>query len=352
MAVAPGTQAAVAPTAVMAGQTVTEATDNPLAGLATTLATGAVGGMKRPQREVPPQQVLSRVAEDRYAQLQESGIQLNNEAFTQRMGSIAKTLRNEGYTPTGYPKITGAIEELTSTAQPKDWTELQALRKMIKSGQKSVDPEERRLASILLDEYDSHLTTVPKSDIVSGDGKAVGKAWDEARNAYSRMKKAEVFEDMLETAKLDRSKFTQSGEENSLAKQLRDLAKNDKRMRLFTKEEQDAITKASKGGTTQNLLKFFGRFAPTGPVSGLFTGGVSVMAPTVGVPLAAAAAASRVGATSMRRGSVEDLANIMRAGTIPQVTGGSLRAVPVITAQGLLSAQDLEEEQRRFLNFQ
>ena len=349
MAVAPGTQAAVAPTAVMAGQTVTEATDNPLAGLATTLATGAVGGMKRPQREAPSQQVLSQVAEDRYARLQESGIQLNNEAFTQQMSKIAKSLRESGYTPTGYPKITGAIEELTSTAQTKDWTELQALRKMIKGGQKSVDPEERRLASILLDEYDNYLTNVPKTDIVAGDGKAVGKAWDEARNAYSRMKKAEVFEDMLETAKLDRSKFTQSGEENSLAKQLRDLAKNEKRMRLFTKEEQQAITKAAQGGTPQNLLKFFGRFAPTGPVGGMFTGGMTVANPYVGVPAATAAALSRAGATGMRRSSVEDLANIMRAGQMPQVTGGMMRATPAITAQGLLTLPEIEEEQLRFL---
>jgi hypothetical protein len=163
------------------------------------------------------------------------------------------------------------------------------------------------------------------------------------------MKKAEVFEDMLETAKLDRSKFTQSGEENSLAKQLRDLAKNEKRMRLFTKDEQEAIAKASKGGTTQNLLKFFGRFAPTGPVSGLFTGGISVMAPAVGVPLAAGAAASRMAATGMRRASVEDLASIMRAGQAPQVTGGMMRATPAITAQGLLTLPEIEEEQLRFL---
>jgi hypothetical protein len=349
MATAPGTQAVVAPTAVMAGQTVTEATDNPLAGLATTLATGAVGGVKRLQKETPSSQVLSRVAEDRYTQLQESGIQLDNKAFTDQMGKIAKSLREAGYTPTAYPKITGAIEELTSMVQPKDWTELQALRKMIKGGQKSIDPEERRLASILLDEYDNYLTNVPKTDIVAGDGKAVGRAWEEARNTYSRMKKAEVFEDMLETAKLDRSKFTQSGEENSLAKQLRDLAKNEKRMRLFTKDEQEAIAKASKGGTTQNLLKFFGRFAPTGPVSGLFTGGISVMAPAVGVPLAAGAAASRMAATGMRRASVEDLASIMRAGQAPQVTGGMMRATPAITAQGLLTLPEIEEEQLRFL---
>ncbi len=54
------------------------------------------------------------------------------------MDDIAKGLRQEGYTPKAFPKVAGAIEELTSTAQPKDWTELQALRKMIRSGQKSI----------------------------------------------------------------------------------------------------------------------------------------------------------------------------------------------------------------------
>ncbi len=353
MAVAPGTQAVVSPTATMAGQTVTEATGSPLAGAATTLATGAAGSIKRPQKEQAlTTQALDRIASDRYAMLEQSGIELKNDEFANSMTNIAKGLRKEGYTPTGYPKITGAIEELTSTAQPKDWTELQALRKMIKAGQKSVDPEERRLASILLDDYDNYLLNVPKSDIAAGDVKAAGKTWEEARDAYSRMKKAEVFEDMLDEAKLDRSKFTQSGEENSLAKQLRQLAKNDKKMRLFTKEEQAAITKAAEGGTLQNLLKFFGRFAPTGPVSGLFTGGATVMAPAVGIPLAAGAAGSRVAATNMRRNTVEDLANIMRMGQTPEITGGVMRAVPATSIRGLLSLEDLDQQQRNLMGIQ
>lgn len=353
MAVAPGTQAVVTPTATMAGQTVTEVTDNPLAGFATTLATGAAGSVKRPQKEQAlSADALDRIASDRYSFLEKSGIELNNDAFAKSMSDVAKNLRQEGYTPKAYPKISGAIEELTSTTQPKDWTELQALRKMIKSGQKSIDPEERRLASILLDEYDNYLMNVPKADIASGDLKAAGKAWDDARGAYSRMKKSEVFEDMLEEAKLDRSKFTQSGEENSLAKQLRQLAKNDKKMRLFTKDEQSAINQAAKGGNVQNLLKFYGRFAPTGPVSGLFTGGATVMAPAVGIPLALGAAGSRVAATNMRRGSVEDLANIMRMGQTPQTIGGPFRALPATTVRGLLSAQDLEEQQRSLMGIQ
>jgi hypothetical protein len=353
LAVAPGTQAVVTPTAVMTGQTVTEATGNPLYGAAATLGTGFAGSVKRPQKEQAlSSDALNRIATDRYDQLQASGVQLKTDEFVDSMNSIAKGLRQEGYTPTGYPKITGAIQELTSTAQPKDWTEIQALRKMIRSGQTSMDPEERRLASILLDEYDNYLMTVPKNAIASGDMKNAGELWSQARNSYSRMKKSEVFEDMLNEAKLDRSKFTQSGEENSLAKQLRQLAKNDKRMRLFTKEEQAAIEQAAKGGTAQNLLKFFGRFAPTGPVSGMFTGGATVMNPAVGLTMAGTAAASRVGATNMRRASVNELSNLMRMGSAPRTTGGPFRATAPTTMRGLLSMENLEQQQRNLLGIQ
>ena len=353
LAVAPKTQAIVTPTAVMTGQTVTEATGNPLYGAGTTLATGMAGGVKRPQKqEALSTQALDRIATDRYDQLQRSGVQLKTDEFVNAMDDIAKGLRQEGYTPKAFPKVAGAIEELTSTAQPKDWTELQALRKMIRSGQKSIEPEERRMASILLDDYDNYLMTVPKESIASGDMKNAGQLWSEARNAYSKMKKSEVFEDMLNEAKLDKSKFTQSGEENSLAKQLRQLAKNDKKMRLFTKDEQDAIEKAAKGGNVQNMLKFFGRFAPTGVVPVGLSVGTTALAPMIGIPLTIGAAGSRGLATNMRRGSVEDLTNMMRTGGIPQTVGSPFRAVTPVTARGLLSMEDLDQEQRNLLGIQ
>ena len=353
LAVAPKTQAIVSPTAVMTGQTVTEATGNPLYGAGTTLATGMVGGVKRPQKqEALSTQALDRIATDRYDQLQRSGVQLKTDEFVNAMDDIAKGLRQEGYTPKAFPKVAGAIEELTSTAQPKDWTELQALRKMIRSGQKSIEPEERRMASILLDDYDNYLMTVPKESIASGDMKNAGQLWSEARNAYSKMKKSEVFEDMLNEAKLDKSKFTQSGEENSLAKQLRQLAKNDKKMRLFTKDEQNAIEQAAKGGNVQNMLKFFGRFAPTGVVPVGLSVGTTALAPMIGIPLTIGAAGSRGLATNMRRGSVEDLTNMMRTGGIPQTVGSPFRAITPVTARGLLSIEDLDQEQRNLLGIQ
>lgn len=345
MGEAPKTQAVVTPTATMAGQAVSQATGSPAAGLATSLATGGVGSVKRPQREEAlSSTTLNKIASDRYQMLEQSGIKLKSQNFADKMGNLSKEMRQEGYTPTAYPKIKGVFDELTNTDQPKDWTELQALRKMIRGAQKSTDPEERRLASILMDEYDTYMMNVPDADVVLGNAKNVGQLWQGARTAYSRMKKAEIFEDMLENAKMDRSKFTQSGAENSMATQLRNLAKNDKKMRLFTKDERDAIEAAAKGSTAQNLLKFFGRFAPTGPVSGIFTGGATVYAPGFGIPMAIGASAARIGATKMREQSINDLINQMRLGSRPQVVGSPFRAVPATTIQGLLNTEDINKE--------
>lgn len=76
------------------------------------------------------------------------------------------------------------------------------------------------------------------------------------------------------------------------------------------------------------------------------------MAPAVGIPLAAGAAGSRVAATNMRRNTVEDLANIMRMGQTPEITGGVMRAVPATSIRGLLSLEDLDQQQRNLMGIQ
>jgi hypothetical protein len=155
------------------------------------------------------------------------------------------------------------------------------------------------------------------------------------------MKKSEIFTDMLEDAKLDATKYTQSGAENSMAAQLRQLAKNDKRMAMFTSDERDAIRKAAKGDIPQNLLRFFGKFAPTGVITGGATGGVTYYDPITGVAIGAATLGSRAGATQYRMGTIEDLANQMRTGSKPVVTGTATRVLPALGTQAVIQSPSL-----------
>lgn len=345
LAEAPKAQVAASAPSAATAQYVTEATGSPLAGMIAGVTTAAPFGMTatRKAKGAPTAEQLAQESTNLFTKASESGVLFQSDAFINRMDNISKDLRAEGYTPKAYPKIASAIEELTNPATPKDFTELQSLRKIIKGAQASVDPQERRLASILVDEFDNTILNAPDSVIIGGSKDSL-KMWKDARDSYSKLKKSEVFDDMLKNAELDKSKFTASGAENSMAQQLRQLAKNDKKMRLFNKQEQEAIEKAAKGGTTQNLLKFYGRFAPTGVVSGIFSGGAIAYEPTIGAPLAAGAAASRMGAEAMRRSAIENLAAQMRLGRMPELQPRTYN-VPVTGLRGLLSGEFQTEPQ-------
>jgi hypothetical protein len=248
-----------------------------------------------------------------------------------------------------YPALDAAFNQLKDTTRPKDFAELSALREIIANGQASTEPKTRMLAGVLKDEFDDYVMNIPKSDVIGTSSEQGAIAWQNARNQYSRLMKGEVFEKMLENASFDVTKFTQSGKENALASELRKLAKNEKRMRTFTKDEQEAIRKAARGGATQNILKFIGRFAPTGvhpmQMYGTATVGTALLDPTMaGLPLVAAAGtgAARLGAGAMRERSVQNLADMMRAGTVappptsvaPYITAGRGAFTPI---PGLLS---------------
>lgn len=341
LATEPTTQAVVAPVATMAGQSVYELTNNPIASFLTTLGTSLLG-IKRPRtQQAVSEDAMGKIAQDRYNALDQMGFKFKSPEFVADMKDVASNLRAEGYTATGFPKIAGAIAELTSSTQPKDWAELQALRKIIRSAQKSTDPDEKRLGSILLDRFDNYLMKVDQTKVESGDTKVMSKTWAEARDAYSKMKKSEIFTDMLEEAQLDATKYTQSGAENSMAAQLRQLAKNDKRMAMFTPDERDAIKKAAKGDVPQNLLRFFGKFAPTGAITGGTTAGAIYFDPVTGVAIGATTMASRAGATQYRMGTIEDLANQMRTGSKPVVTGGATRVLPALGTQAVIQSPSL-----------
>ena len=264
-------------------------------------------------KTAPSAEQLAQTSKNLFTSARESGVELNAKDFATNMASIGKELRNEGYDPRLYPKLAVALDEMTQSGIPKDFNELSTLRKFIQGAQKSADPDERRLATILKDDFDTYVANIPESSVVGGSKEGL-TAWKEARDTYAKLSKSEVFTDMLENAQLDKSKFSMSGMENSLAQQLRQLAKNDKKMRLFTQDEQEAIKKAAKGGVGQNALRFVGKFAPTSAVSSIPALLATSVSGPIGLGLTAASMGARVGATQMRKSDVSKLAALMRAG--------------------------------------
>ena len=318
-------QMVAAPLATAAGQTVTELTDNPLAGLAAGVATNAAAGVRPVKRgAVPTAEELLAKSKANYDILDKSGFQLDNTLFKQHMSTLPAKLRSEiGYVESVNPKVAGAFKELLSDA-PKDVAEITALRKIIGGAAGSADRSERMAAMKLLDEFDTYVLNAPPSALISGNPKAM-QAWKDARADYAKVKKSELIEDIAA-----RAEVSQSGKEASIAQGLSALAKNDKKMRFFTPDEQEAIREAAKGGTLQNLTKIVGKFSPMTPAAAIFTA-----VNPYGAYTAAAGMAAKELATAQRMRQINALSSQMRLGQVPQVLEGAGANVPVFYTRGM-----------------
>ena len=175
------------------GQYVGEETDNPYAGLLASLGVSATTGISPTRRatNAPTHEDLVLESKNLFDKAKASGVEFDPQKFTNSMTSIGKNLRGEGYTAEAYPGIASVIKEMTTTANPKDFTELQAIRKMIQNQQGSNDPQTRRLASILKDDFDSYVLKAPSDHFTTGTQQGT-QDWSDARNSYSRLKKSEI----------------------------------------------------------------------------------------------------------------------------------------------------------------
>jgi hypothetical protein len=261
----------------------------------------------------PTAEDLSKSATRLYEATKNSGTAFKPAAFGAEMNQIGSDLRGLGYHPKLHPDIKVALQELQNTKKPKDMLELQSLREFIANAQNSDNPKQRMLATVLKDKFDDYIVNAGTEAIASKTSEGA-KTWQQARETYSKLRKSETFTNMLERAELDKNGM---GVEKSLTNQLRALAKDPKKMRLFTADEQAAITQAAKGGNVQNVLSQFGRFAPTSAVSSI----PSILATAASAPLGLAATAGAIGskmaATKMKKGEIEKIAALMRMGGKP-----------------------------------
>ena len=264
-------------------------------------------------KTAPSAEDLAQTSKNLFKTAKDAGVEINPKDFAVNMKQIGKDLENIGYDAELHPDIAIVLNRLTDPNIPKDFNKIKALRTMIGDLQGGDTKLKRSVATQLKSDFDSYLSTIPESSVTSGSKEGL-KAWKDARDSYAKLSKSEIFTDMLEIADLEKTQFSASGAENSLSKQLRQLAKNEKKMRLFTKQEQAAIKQAAKGSTTQNILRLFGKFAPTSSVNTILPLLATAVSGPVGLGLTAGAMGARYGATKMRKSDVDMLAAMMRAG--------------------------------------
>lgn len=146
-----------------------------------------------------------------------------------------------------------------------------------------------------------------------------------ANALYAKAMKADQVEELLELAR-SRATSNNLDMENAIRTEFRPLLRRiiQGKERGWTEQEREQIAQIVEGGTTENMLRFIGKFAPTGPVSAM--GGASAMGLTgmltrdpyltagVGAATYAGGAAGKTAAARLQKQNVDRLYQSMIQG--------------------------------------
>ena len=301
----------------IAGRMVTGAA---LGGAVDKAVMGGLGMARPPPAGAPPSaQQLKDLSRQAYEQAEKAGVVISPQSFSSRVGDITATATKEGLNHVLHPQATAALKELTdaaSSGQPIPLQQLETLRKIAKGAAESLSKDERRISRIIVDALDDYALNLQTADVVAGNASGAGQLLINARNLWSRASKGEVVNDLVQRAEDSAKQFSGSGFENAIRTEFRSLIKNPRRMRVFSPVEQQALRRVARGGPVENILRYFGKLAPTGAVSGAISGGVGAavggVPGAIGLPLAAGA--SRQAATALTSRNARLAGELMRRG--------------------------------------
>lgn len=304
------------------GGTVGGVTGSAIGGLAGKLAQrGAI-------KTLPSTADLKKTGDALYTAARKSGVGIKPGAVRQGVADIRQAMDDVGYDYGIHPKVARALTRLEETAKsgkPVDFGMFDRLRRIAGSAAKSNEADERRVASILIEKMDDFADSLTAAHVDGGDPQVAVSLLKTARKIWSSKAKAETIENIIEGARDTAGNYSQSGMDNALRQGFKALARNKKALRGFSKDEIAAIKAVSRGGPTQNILRWMGKMAPRGVVSGGFNVGVgAVGGPLAGIGTVVAGEAGRAGSAAMRMSNAKLAEAIMRSGgnmPTPRLTG-------------------------------
>lgn len=242
-------------------------------------------------KAAPSFEALRERAGKLYAKVDEAGVTLRPRFVESLNQRIAKVADDIGFDEGIHPKVASALKRFQGEAGQLRFGDLEKARRVMGSAAKSIEPDERRIASQLIDTIDDAIENLKPGHAATGDVSKISKQLTEARELWSRAKKSEVIQEVMEKANNQASGF-----ENGLRTQLRSVLNNKRKLRGFNKEEIAAMKQVVNGTKTSNFMKFFGKFGmfdaqnPRAlmPLLGTFAGGTvgggvgAVLVPVVG----------------------------------------------------------------------
>jgi hypothetical protein len=260
-------------------------------GVAGSLAGDAIQGVVNSRAQsamVPTIDDLKSQAGDLYKAAEARGVVADANSTKTLADSIKKIARdNELVTPKGriseaYPRAKEAMALLDDySGEVMNPTQMQVIRDTLADARNATQGKERRIASKMLEEFDNFTSPLAPE-------------LDEARKISQRYLKAGKLENMRELGDIRAGQFTNSGPENAMRTEYRQLDRAIAKGQEpgWSAAEREAIANVSRGTTGQTMARNVGKLAPTGPVSFMAGAGVPFMVGNaIGGPATGAASA-------------------------------------------------------------
>ena len=274
---------------------------------------GVAGGLSAGKTALPTTDEIKAAAQALYKKADAAGLLLDNSSFSNIVGDIGQDLAKGGIHPVITPQATAAYGELSKLAGiSPTLQEVDQARQVIGNVAKSADPNERRLAGMMLGKLDDYLGNVQPSDILAGDKSAI-PLLSQARNLWKTQAKSDLLDQTVQKALTDAgmTDINNPVAAEKLRLGFKSLTNNKSQMRMFSVPERAAIQSIVRRGPTRLALTALSKFAPTGglfsmiasPTAGFAAGSALGMGPigAVGLPVAGELAKRGAAAATLSR---------------------------------------------------
>jgi len=291
---------------------------------------GKVAGAFNKAPVPPTNEALRSAADDAYRAANDAGVIIKPEGIQRLNQSIKEGLAEKGYLPRLQPKVAAVLDELDKVAEGNVTLKgVDILRRVANAAKTDMDPSTKMLGGDIVSKIDGFLDNLNMNDVLTGNKTEGVKALQEGRKLWSQARKSEMIDEAMEKASLQAaSSGSGANVDNAIRQQFKSIL-NSKKGRSLTSDERAAMMEVVKGGSMQNMLRLFGKLAPTGVVStGLSTGIGSVLGGGIGaaaVPIAGMAAKTAADAITPR--NVDQLSRIVRSGGSAAATQAPQNAV-------------------------
>lgn len=308
-----------------------------LIGEAVGAGVGKAAGLFNTKPKVMTADELKAAGGAAYRKAKDAGVVFKPEAVGRLRDTVYNDMAEFGYDPALQPGAAVVFNRLERLAEGGNvgLDGLESVRRIASNGFNPTNPSNNALLGKISERIDEFASGVRPTDVLLGDTGAATKALSEGRDYWSRFRKLEKVQELLDRAER-RAGSTGSGGnvENATRQELRKILDNKKLMRGFTADEREAIRAAVLGTGTQNALRLVGKLSPQGNglMAALSLGGAASM-PAVAIPAMVAGAASKKGAEAMTRANAEYVKRLVAAGGKKEALLGSPNAVQQLAQQ-------------------